>query len=119
MERKIQRRTILISAIPAANTGTFTANINCEFEPTEMRVKQICQSDDQSLDLTYVVWCDTLANGPLGTFIDPSVAFPGITYNIGRPIAGTHTLRVTTTGGEPAGAMGGVLNIILQFRKYN
>ena len=47
MERKIQRQCFIITRALDV-TGRFNADLNCDFQPNEIRVKQISYSDNVS-----------------------------------------------------------------------
>jgi hypothetical protein len=119
MERKIQRQTVIISQVLDA-TARFTININCDFNPDEMRVKQISYCDNAvpgAAPGSFVLYCDTLARGPLGCFVDPCVSFTGMSYDISSPVRGAYEFRVALAGAPTARLNNGHLNIILEFRR--
>ena len=119
MERKIQRQCFVITRTLDA-TGRFTADLNCDSQPNEIRVKQISYSDNVTPGLrpgSWVIYCDTLVRGPLGCFIDPCVSFTGISYNINAPVRGSYEFRVTLNDLPVTNLVGGHLNIILEFRR--
>ena len=65
MERKIQRQCFVITRTLDA-TGRFTADLNCDFPPDEIRVKQISYIDNVSPGIrpgSFVIYCDSLVAG--------------------------------------------------------
>ena len=119
----LQRHNISIPVVLTA-TPTFTANLSCPFVPDEIKVK----------NLTFILSGTTLGaftvqlaglggNNPggqvLGSVIDPTASFSGITIPVQNFTDGTYTFGVYNMTNTLANALAGAnLNILLEFRRY-
>ena len=118
-----QRYPVVISQVLDA-TGTFNVTINLPWTPDELKIKEVafCSTGGQQMAGVWRINCDSLTmlgSNNLGTLVDPTRAFSGVIYEVGKPINGSHTFRVLTAAGIPAVTLNNAELIMhLEFRRY-
>ena len=119
----LQRHNISIPVVLSA-AGTFTANLSCPFVPDEIKVKNLTfMLTGASVGAFTVQLAGLGGSNPggqvLGSIIDPTASFSGITIPVQNFTEGTYTFGVYTMANAVATTLNGAnLNILLEFRRY-
>ena len=119
----IQRHNVSIPVVLGA-TATFTANLSCSFVPDEIKVKNLTFMLTGATAGAYTVQIAELGGSNpgghvLGSIIDPTASFSGITIPVNGFTDGTYTFGVYTMTNTVSTAINGAnLNILLEFRRY-
>ena len=101
-------------------TSTFRARLDCPFIPDEVKVKLISFYNTAVSAGTFSIHVDGL-NGmesPIGSFMDPTMSFSGITVPLQSFSPGLFTFHIFQNGALTANPGAGTLNIHLEFRRY-
>jgi len=100
------------------NGYEFKKDINVQFVPDELVVKQIVYRHDGGETGIGKLNSDLIRGGTLCFFMDGSSQILNCSYSLGIPIDGTYTFTALELDNKPSVGSVGQLGLILQFIKH-
>ena len=116
---EVEVRKVVLINNAGINVPVFTQNINIDFIPDEMIVREVGYAFAGATNLIEYVWSNIVDDNIIALIGDSKTAHcPNTTFTVKKEIKGSYLFQIRDFANEIPGASPGNLLIVLEFVKY-
>jgi hypothetical protein len=116
---EVEVRKVVLINNGGINIPVFTQNINVDFIPDEMIVREVGYAFDGTQGLMQYVWSNIVDDNVIALIGDTRTAHcPNTTFTVKKEIKGSYLFQIREYNNNIIAALPGNLLIVLEFVKY-